>query len=105
MIESVKKKEKTTHFGPSWAIHRPSGGLREPPGKSGSSWTLTVILQVDSGIAPLGPKSTLNRIFKGPAPRNPVSTSIWIEGCPDSFLSCRCALRMQREDSQRDQTG
>ena len=40
-------------------MNRPSGGFWEPPGASGSSWRLTVLLQVDSEGSPLVPNRHL----------------------------------------------
>ena len=102
MIESVKKQKNDTFLssaGPFWAINRPSRG---------HGWlSLLFLWRFGTTNVHFGAKSAIFRAFslEFPAgfPGFSMQNRFWIEGCPDSQLTCRCALKMAQEDSQRDQ--
>ena len=103
----LSKKKRKTPKKPKTSPKKPSRNLLGASrGLLGASWTLTVLLQVNNGRFPLRSQMAYSWILKGCAVKNPVSTSIWIEGCPDSQLTCRCAPQDgPRRQRARPQTG
>ena len=104
MIESVKNEKKTdtllSFCGPFWAINRPSRGDGWP--------RLLVSCRFAITNAHFGAKNQIFRAFSmefpGGFPRIFDAKSILAQGCPDSQLTCRFALKIAKADRQTDQT-